>query len=245
MSNPSKFLLNPLVLAASGIILLGAVAVFITSSITSEDSDSGTIPAKRIAKSSGRPSGATDLANSGEIRKSRGKTDEEKKGNGKGPQPVVIADKSKRKELMIRVSVEARNELKALREKYRTEFDTPESRKEFSDQLRSVTDADERKRLLTQHEEARRIARNKMDAEKGFPGRAREKRLIALMQAQNLWRMNSIVAQNNALKAEAEQFDDQLAEWVANSEDMSEEEFQKTYNTLRNTLTALRARNGR
>lgn len=165
------------------------------------------------------------------------------KGNGTGPAPNIVAEKSKRKELMIRTSVQARSELKALREKYQTEFDSPEARKAFSDKLRAVTDAGERKRLLEEHDLARRIARDRMDAEKGFPGRAREKRLIALMQVQNLWRMNSFVARNENLKTEADQFDDRLAEWVASEEELSDEEFHESFNALRHTLNELRVRN--
>jgi len=245
MSKPSSLLLNPLVLAASGMILLGVAAVVITSSIVSDEEDRERPTATRVAKSSGHPSGSTASPPSGGPRKSKGKTEEEMKGDGTGPAPNIVAEKSKRKELMIRTSVQARSELKALREKYQTEFDSPEARKAFSDKLRAVTDAEERKRLLEENDHARRIARDRMDAEKGFPGRAREKRLIALMQVQNLWRMNSFVAQNDSLKTEAEQFDDGLAEWVANSDGMSEEEFHESFNTLRQTLNTLRIRSGR
>ena len=88
-----------------------------------------------------------------------------------------------------------------------------------------------------------RIARDKADAQKGFPGRAREKRLIALMQVQNLWRMNSFVARNENLKTEADQFDARLAEWVASEEGMSDEDFHESFNALRHTLNELRVRN--
>ena len=244
MSKPSKLLFNPLFLAATGIFLLGLAAVVITSSVVKDTGDSGDSSATRIAKSSRRPSDLSNPEASSGPRKSKGKTTEEMKGNGRNASPVVVAEKSRRKELMIRTSVEARNELKGLREKYSTEFDTPEARKEFSERIRAVTDAEERKRLLAEHDEARRAARTRKEAEHGFPGRAREKRLIALMQVQNLWRMNSFVAQNEALKEDAEQFDDSLAEWVAHSEGMSEEEFHRSFNTLRTTLNALRVRNG-
>ena len=88
-----------------------------------------------------------------------------------------------------------------------------------------------------------RIARDRADAEKGFPGRAQEKRLIALMQVQSLWRMNSYLSQNPSLQAEASQLDDKLAEWVENAESMNDEDFHKSFNDLRRNLNDLRIRN--
>ena len=109
--------------------------------------------------------------------------------------------------------------------------------------MRNTTDPKERERLLRERTTAQRIARNKAEDQKGLPERAREKRLIALMQVQNLWRMNSFVARNASLSGEAGEFDDRLAKWVVSSEDMSDEEFHTTFNELRNALNDLRVRN--
>jgi len=147
-----------------------------------------------------------------------------------------------RKEAMIAVSIRARKDLKLLREGSRNELESAESREEFAEKIRDISDPGERKRLLEERAESIRIARNKADAKKGFPGRAREKRLIALMQVQSLWRMNSYLAQNSSLKNESAQFDDQLAEWVETSEGMSDEEFHQSFNDLQRSLNELRIR---
>ncbi len=240
MSKPSKLLLNPLVLTASGIVLLGVVSIAIIRSMAPDEKEgveSGEKSAIRPAKSSVHPSRSSGGSSPGGPRKSQGK---EIQVDGK---IVAVPEKSKRQEFMTTISVRARNELKGLREQYKTEFDSAESRKEFSDTLRNVTDPEERKRLLLERTTALRMARNKMDAQKGFPGRAREKRLIDLMQVQNLWRMNTFVARNASLTGEAGKFDDRLAEWAVNSEDMSDEEFHTTFNELRHDLNVLRGRN--
>ena len=147
-----------------------------------------------------------------------------------------------RKEAMVAVSIRARRDLKLLREGSRTELESAEAREEFAETIRNISDSGERKRLLEERAESMRIARNKADAEKGFPGRAREKRLIALMQVQSLWRMNSYLAQNRSLKTESAQFDDQLADWVEKSEGMSDEEFHQSFNDLQRSLNELRIR---
>ncbi len=239
MSQPSKILLNPLTLSGLAIVLLGVLAIGISKFVSSdgkENAENEEKGATQIAKSSGhssRPSGSNTPRGP---RKSSG-------GDGREIQgPRAVPDKSKRQEFMTRISVQARNELKGLREAYRTEFDSAESRKEFSDTLRSVTDQEKRERLIQERTTAQRIARNKMEAQKGFPQRSREKRLIALMQVQNLWRMNSFVARNSSLSGEAGEFDDRLAEWAVNAEDMDDEEFHTTFNELRNTLNGLRTR---
>ena len=240
MSKPFKLLRNPLVLIASGLILLGVVAIAITRSMAPEEkesAESGEKIAIPPAKSSVHPSRSSKGSSPGGPRKSQGK---EIQGDGN---IVAVPGKSKRQEFMTALSVRARNELKGLRMQYQTEFDSAESRKEFSDTLRNVTDPEERKRLLLERTTAMRIARNKMDAQKGFPGRAREKRLIALMQVQNLWRMTAFVARNDSLTGEAGKFDDRLAEWAATSEDMSDEEFHASFNELRHALNDLRGRN--
>jgi len=240
MSIPSKFLRNPLVLIAFGIVFLVVVSIAITRSMAPDEKESlksGGTRAIRPAKSSVPPSRSPGGSSPGSSHKSQGR---EIQGDG---QIVAIPEKSKRQEFMTTISIRARNELKGLREQYKTEFDSPESRKEFSDTLRNVTDPEERERLLQERTTAMRIARNKMDAQKGFPERAREKRLIALMQVQNLWRMNTFVAQNASLTGEAGKFDDRLAEWAANSEDMSDEKFHASFNELRHALNALRSRN--
>ena len=147
-----------------------------------------------------------------------------------------------RKEAMVAVSIRARRDLKLLREGSRNELESAEAREEFAETIRNISDPGERKRLLEERAESMRIARNKADAEKGFPGRAREKRLIALMQVQSLWRMNSYLAQNRSLKTESAQFDDQLADWVEKSEGMSDEEFHRSFNDLQRSLNELRIR---
>ena len=231
----SQFL--KLALAAVVIVALGIGVILFMSSNAPESAKAGTKIVSKSAKSgthSTRPSASSPEA----TRKSRGRDELLEKEPGK-----TVAPKSERKDLMISISVRARNELKGLRERYQTEFDSPEARKEFSDTLRSVTDPQERERILQERTTAMRIARDKADAEKGFPGRAREKRLIALMQVQNLWRMNSFVARNENLKTEADQFDDRLAEWVASEEELSDEEFHESFNALRHTLNELRVRN--
>ena len=147
-----------------------------------------------------------------------------------------------RKEAMIALSIRARRDLKLLREGLRNELESVEAREEFARKIRDVSDPAERKRLLEERADSMRIARNKADASKGFPGRAREKRLIALMQVQSLWRMNSHLSQNRSLKTESAQFDDQLAEWVEKSEGMSDEEFHQSFNDLQRSLNELRIR---
>ncbi len=226
-----------LALAAVSLAVLGIAVYLFTGSDAPENGEDGAKTPSKPAKSrvhSPRPSADTP----GVTRKSQGRDEVLQQEPG-----ITVVEKSKRKELMIAISVRARNELKGLRERYQTEFDSPEARKEFSDTLRNVTDPQERERLVRERTTAMRIARDKADAEKGFPGRAREKRLIALMQVQNLWRMNSFVARNETLKTEAGQFDDRLAEWVANEEEMSDEDFHESFNTLRHTLNDLRVRN--
>ena len=241
MSNPSKLLRNPLVLIASGIVLLGlVVSIAITRSMGPDEKERVESGEKRViqpSKSSVPPSRSSEGSSRGGPRKSQGK---EIQGDG---HIVAVPEKSRRQEFMTAISVRARNELKGLREQYKTEFDSAESRKEFSDTLRNITDPEERQRLLLERTTALRVARNKMDAQKGFPGRAREKRLIDLMQVQNLWRMNTFVARNASLTGEAGKFDDRLAEWAVNSEDMSDEEFHTTFNELRHDLNVLRGRN--
>ena len=144
---------------------------------------------------------------------------------------------------MVAVSIRARRDLKTLRARSRNELDSPEAREELAETLRNIADPAERKRLLEERAESMRIARDRADAEKGFPGRAQEKRLIALMQVQSLWRMNSHLSQNPSLQAEASQLDDKLAEWVENAESMNDEDFHKSFNDLRRNLNDLRIRN--
>ena len=157
------------------------------------------------------------------------------------PNPAETA--SSRKEAMVAVSIRARRDLKTLRARSRNEIDSTEAREELAETLRNIADPAERKRLLEERAESMRIARDRADAEKGFPGRAQEKRLIALMQVQSLWRMNSHLAQNPSLQAEASQLDDKLAEWVENAESMNDEDFHKSFNDLRRNLNDLRIRN--
>ena len=243
MSQPLKLLHNPLFLSALALVVLGAIAIGITKSILSgnnEDIESGKKNTIHTAKSSGHSSRSTGSNAPGGPRKSTSKAGEEIRESGESG---AIPEKSRREALMTTISVQARNELKGLREQYRTEFDSAESRKKFSDSLRNTTDPKERERLLRERTTAHRMARNKLEAQKGFPGRAREKRLIALMQVQNLWRMNSFVARNESLSGEAGEFDDRLAEWAVTSEGMSDEEFHTTFNELRNALNNLRTRN--
>lgn len=147
-----------------------------------------------------------------------------------------------RKEAMVAVSVQARRDLKLLRESSRNVFESPEAREAFAATIRNISDPEERKRLLEERAESMRIARDRADAEKGFPGRASEKRLIALMQVQSLWRMNSHLSKNRSLKTESAQFDSQLVEWVENSEGMSAQDFHQSFNNLRRSLNALRMR---
>ena len=147
-----------------------------------------------------------------------------------------------RKEAMVAVSVQARRDLKLLRESSRDEFETPEAREAFAETISNISDPGERKRLLEERAESMRIARDRADAEKGFPGRAREKRLIALMQVQNLWRMNTHLSKNRSLKTEAAKFDGELMEWVENYEGMSDQDFHQSFNNLRRTLNELRIR---
>ncbi len=235
MRIPSSIIKAALVIIVTALVAL--VVFLFTRPDPPENGEAGTDVASKSAKSmahSPRPSAGTP----GVTRKSQGRDEVLQQEPG-----ITVVEKSKRKKLMIAISVRARNELKGLRERYQTEFDSPEARKEFSDTLRNVTDPQERERLVRERTTAMRIARDKADAEKGFPGRAREKRLIALMQVQNLWRMNSFVARNETLKTEAGQFDDRLAEWVANEEEMSDEDFHESFNTLRHTLNDLRVRN--
>ncbi len=235
MRIPSSIIKAALVIIVTALVAL--VVFLFTRPDAPENLEAGKDVATKNAKSkahSPRPSAGTP----GVTRKSQGRDEVLQQEPG-----ITVVEKSKRKELMIAISVRARNELKGLRERYQTEFDSPEARKEFSDTLRNVTDPQERERLVRERTTAMRIARDKADAEKGFPGRAREKRLIALMQVQNLWRMNSFVARNETLKTEADQFDDRLAEWVANEEEMSDEDFHESFNTLRHTLNDLRVRN--
>jgi len=235
MRIPSSIIKAALITIVTALVAL--VVFLFTRPDAPENGEAGTDVASKSAKSrthSPRPSAGTP----GATRKSPGRDEVLQQEPG-----VTVVAKSERKDLMIAISVRARNELKGLRERYQTEFDSPEARKEFSDTLRNVTDPQERERLLQERTTAMRIARDKADAQKGFPGRAREKRLIALMQVQNLWRMNSFVARNENLKTEADQFDARLAEWVASEEGMSDEDFHESFNALRHTLNELRVRN--
>ena len=148
-----------------------------------------------------------------------------------------------RKEAMVAVSVQARRDLKLLRESSRDGSETPEAREAFAaESISNISDPGERKRLLEERSESMRIARDRADAEKGFPGRAREKRLIALMQVQNLWRMNAHLSKNRSLKTESAKFDGELMEWVENSEGMSDQDFHQSFNNLRRILNELRIR---
>ena len=121
MSKPSKLLLNPFVLTASGIVLLGVVSIAIIRSMAPDEKESvesGEKSVIRPAKSSEHPSRSSGDSSSSGPRKSQGK---EIQGDGK---IVAVPEKAKRQEFMTTISVRARNELKGLREQYKTEFDS-------------------------------------------------------------------------------------------------------------------------
>ena len=93
MSKPSKLLLNPFVLTASGIVLLGVVSIAIIRSMAPDEKESvesGEKSVIRPAKSSVHPSRSSGDSSSSGPRKSQGK---EIQGDGK---IVAGPEKSKR-----------------------------------------------------------------------------------------------------------------------------------------------------
>ncbi len=145
---------------------------------------------------------------------------------------------------MVKVSVDARNELKDLRAKSKTKFDDPEERRAFGERLSQVRDPGERRTLLQERTAAMQEARAQADALKSSADIKREKRLIVLMQVQNLWRMGAMVSKNPELKSEAEQFNAELVNWVTESESMDDKRFHDEFSALRGDLADLRKRNG-
>ena len=235
MPLPSRFS-KPVIAGgmATGLLLAALIGLKVLSS----GGDPGNAGNSSAVKIPSPPQGSADRTSSGNTFR---------KSNAQRPATENLESEQmetapSRKEAMVAVSVRARRDLKLLREGSRNELESAEAREKFAETIRNISDPGERKRLLEERAESMRIARNKADAEKGFPGRAREKRLIALMQVQSLWRMNSYLAQNRSLKTESAQFDDQLADWVEKSEGMSDQEFHQSFNDLRRSLNELRIR---
>ena len=213
--------LNPFTLAAIGIVVLAIAAIAITQSIVSDgDSDQDVADKKtssQPAKSARRTSDPKREGYVNSTKKSDGKTEEEKDG---GIEFGVVPPKEKRAQYMAAVATRARTELTEIR---------AEARKKFE----SITD-EEKLRLLQ--------AENRAEAEKAFPGRAREKRLLSLLRVQNIWQMNHHLSKKPNFAREAAAFDDRLAEWVVDSENMNDTDFHTSYKALVQDLTALRKR---
>jgi hypothetical protein len=237
MSHPSHPLLSPVPVVITILIL---VAVGIGISRVGRESE-GAEKAKenggnRIAKSIPRRSEPSREA--GGYRKSEGKTEEEKKGWG----DIFLLNQN---EMMVQVSVRAREELKTLRANFQTKYDNPEERQTFSRELSGISDPVERQRLLQERTQVMRKARAEADAAKGFEARAFEKRLIVLMQVQNLHRMGEHIAKSPALKEKSLAFNNNLAEWVKTHEGMDDTAFHSSFSNLRNDLNSLRQRNSK
>lgn len=243
MSEPSNPLLKPIPIAAVGLLILVAAVVGLVRSGESPDESGDEANGKRgirISKSDRSGTGSSREENDSGPRKSDGKSDEEMKGTGKPPATIA---KAQRRAKMLEVSIRARNELKQIRTKYATQYDSVEARRAFSAKMKNVTDPEERRRLLDEHSATVRAARIRQEAEKGFPERAREKRLGALQVVQNLHRMIEHVGKNPGLAGDASAMDDRLAEFVANKEKMGETEFHASFAALQADLQALRDRN--
>ncbi|MDE0596361.1 MAG: hypothetical protein OSB65_14055 [Roseibacillus sp.] len=235
MPHPSHPLLSPVPVVITILIL---VAVGFGISRVGRESE-GAEKAKenggnRIAKSIPRRSEPSHEA--GGYRKSEGKTEEEKKGW----RDIFLLNQN---EMMVQVSVRAREELKTLRANFHTKYDSPEERQAFGRELSGISDPAERQRLLQERTQVMRKARAEADAAKGFEARAFEKRLIVLMQVQNLYRMGEHIAKSPPLKVKSLAFNNRLAEWVKTNEGMDDAAFHSSFSNLRNDLNSLRQRN--
>lgn len=237
MSDPPKSHLTTVTVVIA-ILILVAVGFAISQVGKKSDDDETAAEKARVRISKSVANRDEPARERGGYRKSEGKTEEEKKGWGE----ILLLD---RKEMMIQVSIKAREDLKAIREKHKTKYDDPAVRQAFSKELMAVKDPQERQKILQKRTAEMRKARAAADASKGFQERATEKRLIVLMQVQNLYRMGEYVAKSPDMKQEALAFDDRLAEWVQGSEEMDDPAFHKTFTQLRNDLNVLRQRNAK
>jgi len=242
MSEPSKYPFKaiPVVVVAIVVLVAAGIGISRIGKPDGENPDKEKAGDIRSAKSS--PRSAEGRTNGSSVRKSAGKSDEERKGKGVA---AVIRTGGNRREMMIQVSVAAREELIALRKKHATEFESPEVRRAFSAQLSQIKSVEERQRLLQERTHEMRRARDAADAAKGFADRAREKELIVLMQVQSLHRMAEFVAKSPAMRNDADAYVERLAAWVeeAASGRIEEVEFQTSFTQLRNDLNELRRRN--
>lgn len=241
MSNSSTSRFNPVLLATVGVLVVAAVAIGIMVIGAPDDEEASTESgsSKSGAKSPRLVGSSLAGGGSQNSKKSDGVRDGSRPDqNAKSPYPS-----GSREQLFLQTSIDAREELKLLRDKYATPFDDPEERRAFGVRLAQITDPQERQRVLQERTEEMRQARAKADSTKTQEDRDREKELIALMQVQNLWRMADFVAKNRDLQTEVDRFQDELADWVQSSETSDAETFHNTFNSLRHNLNELRKRN--
>jgi hypothetical protein len=244
VSDQSSPRFNPVLLIVVGVLVLAALA-FGVMALKNSSKDDASVEA--VDKGPGRKSArGSSTEHSYTADNKHGKKSEDAR---EGSRPNLsagarslgaIGDVEK---LFVEVSIAAREELKLIRERSATEYDDPEERRAFGVKLSQISDPQERQRVLRERTELMRAARARVDAAKTVEDRDREKQLIVLMQVQNLWRMAEFVGKNPNLQEEAADFEESLADWVQSAEQVDNDTFHSSFNTLRDSLNELRRRN--
>jgi hypothetical protein len=236
--------LSPALLAIVGLLVVAAIAVGIIV-IKKPGKETETADSKPRAENRGKAPRSASPSSYAERTPGSSKAAANREGTRPDPGLTGRRGGEELDEMFVRISVEARDELKDLRAKYATAYDDPEERRQFGIRLSQITDPQERQRVLLERTETMRRARAEADAAKSAEDLEREKELIALMQVQNLWRMAEFVGKNSELAPEVEEFDERLAQWIEDSESMDSATFHSTFNTLRDPLNELRQRNAK
>ena len=112
MSKTSHPALNPLTISIVGVVILAVAAIALTQSIISDGDEDELVADRktptRVAKSTRKTSEPKREGYTGELRKSDGKTEEERDG---GIEPGVVPPKEQRAKFMANVSLKARADL--------------------------------------------------------------------------------------------------------------------------------------
>jgi len=229
----------PFAIAAILLLVATGFVVSLLSKPASGDEELGERgKGKRTSKSTPRYTGSSS-SDSRHEGKSEGKSEEERIAGKPAP------PRESPKQMVVRVSAEAQDELKRLRERSKTVFEDPEERRAFAERLAKITDAEERKKVLRTRTEKMQAARRAAEERKQSVDIERENRLVILIQTQNHWRMAEQVAKSNAkLRGEAFAFNRRLAKWLENSGGLDNETFHAQFSALRAELGTLRKKGG-
>ena len=132
------------------------------------------------------------------------------------------------------VSARARRELQTMREQFQTAYDDPAEQKVFTEKLANIPDPGERQRLRSKRTEAMRLARAEVEARRAPESRILERKLIALVQLQDLWRLSE-----SSQTGEASILRERLLQLADGHAAMENGHFHRAFEKLRSDIQGL------